>query len=107
VRRAVRPEPAPPVDLHHLLATTLADASGVAPDLLARPELTEPLLFGPLLAPRYRLDGPGAQPAAEQRFTEQLAGSPRPPRDPGDTDRLRRLGLGVLADAVLDRAPGR
>ena len=56
--------PAPPLDAHNALATTLSEELGVAPDLLARPELTEPLLFGPMLPPRYRFDGPGAQPEA-------------------------------------------
>jgi len=53
------------------------------------PDLTEPLLFGPLLPPRYRLSGPGAQPHAAARFAEQLAASPRCPVDPADLDAVR------------------
>ena len=44
----------------------------MTPDPQSRPELTEPLLFGPMLPPRYRLDGPGAQPDAIERYVEQL-----------------------------------
>jgi dimethylaniline monooxygenase (N-oxide forming) len=104
VMRAAMAEPRPPVDLHNMLATTLADASGVTPDLLARPELTEPLLFGPMLPPRYRLDGPGAQAGAARRFEAQLAASPRAPVTPADVETLRRLGLGPEADVVAAQA---
>jgi hypothetical protein len=90
----------PPIDMHHVLATTIAEASGVAPDPLAHPELSEPLLFGPLLPPRYRLQGPGRTPDAAARFAEQLAASPRPPVDPADIEALRRFGLGELADRM-------
>jgi dimethylaniline monooxygenase (N-oxide forming) len=69
-------EPRPPLDAHNALATTLADELGVAPDLCSRPELTEALLFGPLLPPRYRFDGPGASRDAAEWFTTQLAASP-------------------------------
>ena len=65
VRRVIA-EPPPALDPHNVLAMTLADELGVAPDLLARPGLTKALLFGPLLPPRYRLDGPGAQPDASR-----------------------------------------
>ena len=41
--------PPPAVDSHHVLALTLAEQAGVAPDLQAQPELTEALLFGPML----------------------------------------------------------
>jgi hypothetical protein len=98
-RRAVAVPP-PPLDPHNALATALAEALGVAPDLRARPELAEALLFGPLLPPRYRLDGPGAQPEAAARFAEQLAASPRAPVDPADVDALRGLGLADVADRL-------
>ena len=49
------------MDSHNVLAVALAEAAGVAPDVRARPDLAEPLLFGPMLPPRYRLDGPGAR----------------------------------------------
>ena len=61
---------------------------GVAPDLLARPELTEALLFGPMLPPRYRFDGRAPSPKLRARFADQLAASPRPPVDPADIDAL-------------------
>jgi dimethylaniline monooxygenase (N-oxide forming) len=93
-------EPRPPLDAHNALAMTLADELGVAPDLLARPELTEALLFGPLLPPRYRLNGPGASRDAAQWFTAQLAASPRAPVDPADIEALRRFGLAPAADIV-------
>ena len=78
----------------------MASELGVAPDLLARPELTEPLLFGPMLPPRYRLDGPGARADAADRFRTQLAASPRAPVDPADVEALRGFGLGAAADRM-------
>ena len=75
-------------------------AGGRGPDLEARPELAEPLLFGPMLPPRYRLDGPGAQAEAEARFREQLAASPRAPVDPAHLAELRAFGLASVADAL-------
>jgi dimethylaniline monooxygenase (N-oxide forming) len=86
--------PPPPIDAHHTLALALARAAGVAPDLDAHPELAEPLLFGPMLPPRYRLDGPGALPGAASGFARQLASSPRAPVDLADVADLPRLGLG-------------
>jgi hypothetical protein len=92
---------APPVlDSHHMLALSLADAAGVAPDLTARADLVEPLLFGPMLPPRYRLDGPGALPDASRRFREQLATSPRPPVEDDDLAALDDLGLGHLRPSI-------
>jgi dimethylaniline monooxygenase (N-oxide forming) len=98
--RAAIAEPRPPLDPHNALATTLADELGVAPDLLSRPELTEALLFGPLLPPRYRLDGPGALPDAAEQFSAQLAASPRTPVEPADIEALREFGLAQAADIV-------
>jgi hypothetical protein len=97
-------EPRPPLDAHNALAMTLADELGVAPDLVARPELTEALLFGPLLPPRYRLNGPGASGNATEWFTAQLATSPRAPLDPADLAALRRFGLAPAADIVTRSA---
>ena len=88
-----------------MLAITLAEELGVAPDLLARPELTEALLFGPLLPPRYRFDGPGARADAGEHFAEQLAASPRAPVDPADVEALRGFGFGQEADLVTRMAP--
>lgn len=93
-------QPRPPVDTHNALATTLAEELGVAPDVLAWPELTEPLLFGPMLPSRYRLDGPGAQPDAATRFARQLAASPRTAVSAADVAALRGFGCGEAADLV-------
>jgi hypothetical protein len=98
--RRVLAEPRPPLDAHNALALTLSEELGVAPDLRARPELLEPLLFGPMLPARYRLDGPGASEDAAARFTEQLAASPRCPVDPADVDALAELGLSDVADRL-------
>ncbi len=57
-----------------------------------------------MLPPRYRLDGPGAQPEAADRFREQLAASPRSPVDPADVEALRDFGLGDVADALQAEA---
>ena len=52
---AARATPLPPLDAHNALALTLSEELGVAPDPADWPELSEPLLFGPMLPPRYRL----------------------------------------------------
>ena len=88
----------PPLDSHDALALALSEASGVAPDLDARPELVDPLLFGPMLPPRYRLDGPGAMPKADELLVDQMATSPRAPIEPDDRASLPRLGLPRVAD---------
>jgi len=93
-------QPRPAIDVHNVLATTFAEELGVAPDLHARPELTEPLLFGPMLPPRYRLDGPGARADAATRFNEQLGASPRAPVPRADIEALRRFGLETVAELV-------
>ena len=79
-----------------LFATALADELGVAPDLLARPDLTEPLLFGPLLPPRYRFDGPGAQPDA---VASSAPSSPRRPARRSTRPTSRRCAASGLARA--------
>jgi cation diffusion facilitator CzcD-associated flavoprotein CzcO len=83
----------PPLDSHDALALAFSEASGTAPDLDARPELFDALVFGPLLPPRYRLDGPGAMPNAADRLVEQLRTSPSAPIEPDDLASLPRLGL--------------
>jgi hypothetical protein len=93
--------PAPPIDSHNVLALTLADAAGVAPDVRARPDLAEPLLFGPMLPPRYRLDGPGAHRDAAATFLDQLAASPRPTVEPSDIAALPDVGYGDVLDAIV------
>jgi hypothetical protein len=90
--RAAEP---PPLDAHNALALTLSEELGVAPD-----PLDEALLFGPMLPPRYRLVGPGAQPEARARFERQLAASPRAPVDPADIDELRRLTAGGVMERL-------
>jgi dimethylaniline monooxygenase (N-oxide forming) len=82
--------PPRPAEAHDLLALEIAEAMGVAPDLDARPGLTEPLTFGPLLPARWRLDGHGAHPDAVKWFTTQLGSSPRPPVDPEVVEGLER-----------------
>jgi len=95
--------PLPQLEVHNVLASTIADELGVSPDLLAHPDLAEPLLFGPLLPPRYRLDGPGAQPGAAAAFAEQLAASPRAPVDATHVEELRDFGLDAVADLLRSR----
>jgi dimethylaniline monooxygenase (N-oxide forming) len=84
----------PPLDSHNVLALTLAEAAGVAPDIRARPDLAEPLLFGPMLPPRYRLDGPGAHRDAAANFRDQLAASARGAIEPDDITALADVGFG-------------
>ena len=84
----------PAIDSHNVLAVTLADAAGVAPDLRAHPDLTEPLLFGPMLPQRYRLNGPGAHVDARALFLRLLASAPRAPVEPDDLAAMDELGLG-------------
>jgi dimethylaniline monooxygenase (N-oxide forming) len=83
----------PPLDAHNALALTLAEELGVAPNVEDWPELSEALIFGPLLPPRYRLSGPGAMPGAAGLFADQLAASPRAPVDPADIEALSTIGL--------------
>jgi cation diffusion facilitator CzcD-associated flavoprotein CzcO len=101
VRQAMA-QPRPPLDAHNALALTLSEALGVAPEPLDWPELCEPLLFGPMLPPRYRLSGPGATPDARDRFAEQLAASPRAPVDPADIASLHRFGWDATAAHMND-----
>lgn len=103
--RDVMARPRPPLEAHNALALTLAEALGVAPEPIDWPDLCEPLIFGPLLPPRYRLSGPGATPDAGARFAEQLAASPRAPVDPADIEALRRFGRGTAAAMIADSIP--
>ena len=98
--RASIASPPPAIDSHNVLAVALADAAGVAPDVRARPDLAEPLLFGPMLPPRYRLDGPGAHPDAAATFRDQLAASPRAPVEPDDIAALADVGYGDLLPVI-------
>jgi cation diffusion facilitator CzcD-associated flavoprotein CzcO len=90
--REVMAQPRPPLDAHNALALTLSEELGVAPEPDDWDQLGEPLLFGPMLPPRYRLAGPGARPDARERYAQQLAASPRAPVDPADLAALERLG---------------
>ena len=90
--RASLLDPPPPLDSHDALALAFSEASGVAPDLDARTELLDPLLFGPMLPPRYRLDGPGSMPDATELLLNQMATSPRAPIEPDDRASARALG---------------
>lgn len=99
--------PPPVLDAHHVLALTLAEQAGVLPDLQRRPELTEALLFGPMLPVRYRLDGPGARRDAALLFRTQAASSPRAPVEADDLALLPKLGLDGMALAGLIPAPAR
>ena len=95
--RHVMEQPRPPLDVHNAFALTLSEELGVAPDPMDWPGLAEPLVFGPLLPPRYRLSGPGAMPEAVALFEQQLAASPRSSVDAADVDALRRFTRRALA----------
>ena len=103
MREAVRRRPLPTY-AHHVLAVDLSEAAGVAPDLRSHSELAEPLLFGPMLPVRYRLNGPGSHPDAAHTFRQQLAASPRAPVEPGDLAALDSLGLADLVRAAALKA---
>jgi cation diffusion facilitator CzcD-associated flavoprotein CzcO len=90
--RSILAQPRPPLDAHNALALTLSEELGVAPEPIDWPELCEPLVFGPMLPPRYRLSGPGATAESRGRFAEQVAASPRAPIDPADVDALHGFG---------------
>ncbi len=98
--RAGIASPPPPVDSHNVLAVALADAAGVAPNVHGRPDLAEPLLFGPMLPQRYRLDGPGARSDAATTFRDQLAASPRADVELDDIIALADVGYGDLIAAL-------
>jgi hypothetical protein len=75
----------------------------VAPDVRGRPDLAEPLLFGPMLPPRYRLDGPGAHRDAAATFREQLAASARAAVEPDDIAALPEVGFADLLPTIAHR----
>ena len=105
--RAMKPIVA--FDVHHALASALAAELGVAPDLLARPELAERLLFGPMVGARYRLDGPGAGPDAEALFVRavgELGPGAFPPAHDGQIAALQGVAA-VLGDPALTEVAAR
>lgn len=101
--RAAIAAPPPPLDSHNTLAVILADAAGVAPNVRAHPDLAEPLLFGPMLPPRYRLDGPGAHSDAATAFRAQLGASPRSAVELDDIAALADVGYGDLIPGIADQ----
>jgi cation diffusion facilitator CzcD-associated flavoprotein CzcO len=105
--RAAVAEAPPPLDSHDALALTLSEASSTSPDIEGHSELFEALLFGPMLPPRYRLDGPGAMPNAADMLVEQMATSPRAPVEPDDLASLSLLGVSrPAADPAVDFPAG-
>ena len=98
--RAAMATPRPPIESHNALALEVSEASGVAPDVRARRDLAEPLLFGPMLPSRYRFDGPGARADATGLFAEQLAASPRAPVTLDDVESLRELDYADVAEML-------
>jgi dimethylaniline monooxygenase (N-oxide forming) len=102
VMRHAMAQPRPSLDAHNALALTLSEQLGAAPEPMDWPDLCEPLLFGPMLPPRYRLSGPGATPDAAERFKRQLATSPRAAVDAADIEALRRFGWTSTVATVED-----
>ncbi len=68
----------PQLTMSHTNALLFARAAGVEPDVSRWPELARALLFGPLAAVSFRLEGHDAIPDAAARYVEQarLAGPP-------------------------------
>jgi dimethylaniline monooxygenase (N-oxide forming) len=107
VARASLASPPPAIESHNVLALALSDAASVAPDVRTHTDLAEPLLFGPMLPPRYRLDGPGAGADAAATLRAQLAASPRAPTEPDDIAALPYVGFGALLPAISAAAGAR
>jgi dimethylaniline monooxygenase (N-oxide forming) len=57
----------------HIIATAIARAANVEPFLANWPDLTRALLFGPLSALSYRLDGPDSLYDAPTRYADDAA----------------------------------
>ena len=104
--RQVMARPRPPLDAHNALALTLSEELGVAPEPLAWDEICEPLMFGPLLPPRYRLSGPRRTGAGARALHDPTRGvtarTGRADR-PGCAARLRldRDGRAARSDASI------
>ena len=81
----------PAIDSHNVLALELAEQSGVAPALHEHGELTEALLFGPMLPARYRLNGPEHAATPPQPSAARWPHPSGPPVDPKDLDKLSML----------------
>ena len=57
----------------HDMVQLFAQAAGVEPEMLKRPELAKALLFGPLSPVQFRMDGHGKLHDAAERFAEAVA----------------------------------
>jgi cation diffusion facilitator CzcD-associated flavoprotein CzcO len=82
-----------PVSMH-VTATRFAREAGVEPDLNAWPDLARALLFGPLTAISFRLNGPDSLPDAPRRVAEQariFGAVPTPELTPQQCAELRAL----------------
>jgi cation diffusion facilitator CzcD-associated flavoprotein CzcO len=101
VMRHAIAQPRPPLDAHNMLALTLSEQFGVAPGPDDWPDLREPLLFGPLLPPRYRLSGPGARADAAALFVDQLAASPCAPVELGDYQKMSELRRSMIGRSFV------
>jgi len=78
----------------HVAAVTFARAAGVEPDVTKWPDLLRALMFGPLAAVGFRLEGPDALSDAPQRFAAAAAAFgaiPSPALAPPEAGRLQAL----------------
>jgi hypothetical protein len=81
-----------------------ARAAGVEPDLTRWPQLARALLFGPLTAVSFRLDGPHSLPDAADRVAGEGLKSgavPRAELTPEQCERLRGLAAARQDAAFL------
>ena len=99
--RAAIAQPRPPLDAHNALATDARRASSASrPTCSAGPSSPSRCCSGRCCRRATGLDGPGAPPDAAERFSAQLAASPRAPVEPADIEALRAFGLAQAADIV-------
>ena len=78
----------------HVAAVTFARAAGVEPDVTKWPDLLRALMFGPLAAVGFRLEGPDALSDAPQRFAAAataFGAIPSPALAPPEAGRLQAL----------------
>jgi Flavin-binding monooxygenase-like len=85
------------------LAVALSQEASVAPDLAARPEITRPLLFGPLAPAQFRLDGHGRRADALDLYKQAISSFGGNTSPVSTAEELREVRL--LAGALRDRAP--
>ncbi len=93
VERAKAMRAGPPAVPMHVAALGFARHAGVEPDLSARPDLERALLFGPLSAVSFRLDGADALPDAVGRVQGAAAafGAVTHPAFTGEEQAIRGL----------------